>query len=293
MNMQWKPSSALSQQWMLLGIHRRLGTTTLEVLFAIAVVMIGLVGIASLIPYANRQAAESYVTTKAATATQNLFHEVQARRLTAPSEAYPWMIAEDQNVPTNPIYSQRFINFTKLRDVITHQRLIFSSATSEQDALKRVAFCYDPLFWAHQYRDGTSRFDLEVASPPPNSFLIPRPIDSEGPYRRTRFPYYINYYNPLSPLNAHGTWENQPRMIRITSPLNQTQSRYGLDFPANAANSTIPLRAAGARRLMSMSDDIVAAISSNDRSLPGARLFRYSSTIPARNNEGIPSSRTN
>ena len=37
-----------------------------------------------------------------------------------------------------------------------------------------------------------------------------------------------------------------------------------------------------------MSDDIVGVLSSNDRSLPGARLFRFSSTDAAVNSRGIP-----
>ncbi len=81
----------------------------------------------------------------------------------------------------------------------------------------------------------------------------------------------MNDYNPLTRLNSPGTWEIQPRMIRITSPAAPGLSRYIEDLyisSPSTANTAIPVRPAAARRLMSMSDDLVSVVSSNDRSLP-------------------------
>lgn len=258
------------------------GTTIMEVLFAIGIVMVGLVGIASLIPLAIRQASDSRVLTQSTSMAQNAYRGFVANDMYAPTSELPWLISQDTDVnsltgiasygqPSN-YYSQwdtpAFIPVRSFKELVYFQAgLEQTNFTSLVDAAgygARHSYCIDPLMWASQ----------------PTIAMKPVALGSEANYRRSRFPYYVESHNPLSnPSNPEFPYvaDNNPRMIRVSFPEIDTISGV-IGLPSTGIRPNFPMRSKMAQRLFTTDDDIAYITSEKDRSLSGVRTF---SSVPS------------
>ena len=74
---------------------KRDGATVLEVLFALAIILVGLVGIAAMVPFAARQATQSYKITHALAAASNTLASFKGDLMIKPSIDRPWQLVDD------------------------------------------------------------------------------------------------------------------------------------------------------------------------------------------------------
>ncbi|WP_145208880.1 hypothetical protein [Planctomycetes bacterium TBK1r] len=255
---------------------RRRGLSIMEVLFAIGVLTIGLMGVAFILPVATNNAAmalqddraveevNNRIATDLAKLNQNISYLTQAENahttqnfFYTTSPPYPTVVLEDKG-----FYS----NGAALPGTLDR----FTSVSLDQ--LPR-AFCIDPWFLSSA---NTLRFNGSSA-------------DANG-YDRTLFPCYDPQYVPaISPANAiaesHAetwTWpaytnRSQPgaganipaRTVRWNTP------RFvRLSLPAIAQNDTPALAAS---RFFSTSGDDLSIVTASDSTL-GAGLFVQRST---------------
>jgi hypothetical protein len=151
----------------------RRGISLLETLFAIGVILVGLVGVASVLGTASRQASESSTMTEATVYGKNWAREFAARQLFDRSK---WTISHPS---------------------IPNQRLIDSN----------VAFCFDPYGYVYNFTTpdigdwgGYGFFVGVTASPETVQNLPPNPYPYEHFwYEFSPFPYYQFGYNNNDP----------------------------------------------------------------------------------------------
>ena len=82
------------------GSHR--GLTVLEVLFAIGIILIGLVGIAAMVPFAGRQASESYRIAHSLANGSNALAAFEGDFYLLPNSDRPWQMVDDVYNKGNP-----------------------------------------------------------------------------------------------------------------------------------------------------------------------------------------------
>ncbi len=201
-----------------LSSHR--GVTLVEVAFSMGIILIGLVGLISIVPIAGRQAKDAVSLNNATALATAGFAEFQARNYL---QSGRWVLKSDFDVPaaTPPISSnpREPLSSGRPRSTVFLNTLAqFTPAFSP--LITADAVCIDPQFVAH--RPGYS------------------PAGSGGPYarfqslgtnghRRLRFPYYKGTYNPLvnpsEPVTGSNQWPFVPRMTRVT--INRGQSMAG------------------------------------------------------------------
>ena len=88
-----------------LGIHRvgvRAGLTVLEVLFAMGIILVGLVGIAAMVPFAGRQAAESYKISHGLASGSNTVAAFRGDHFILPRMERPWQLVDDEYTKGSP-----------------------------------------------------------------------------------------------------------------------------------------------------------------------------------------------
>jgi Tfp pilus assembly protein PilV len=194
----------------------RSGLSILEVLFAIGIVLVGLVGIASIIPLAARQATDSYLITNAGLLAENGYRQLLARRAYQPRPDQPWLV----NSGADP---RGVAGWLASPNVATLE----GQAQASSPGSIGFGFCLDPLYVAAN-RDRVS----EMPS---------------GAYAPIRFPAYGDNYNPLSPPSSPSNdWLPQPRMLRTSYPnpnaallpMTYQQAQLGFGFADDFSNPT-------------------------------------------------------
>jgi len=164
--------------------HRRAGTTLLEVMFAIFVVTVGLLGIASLLPLAARNASDSNAHNNAQALGQRWFQSFSAFRLNEPNAFTNSQLGYDW-VWFNGTASQRYSK-------------IYGGVGPTTSVWANQSICIDPIFLT----------EPDV-----------RPLNGAGvaAYQTAVFPYYTANYNPIrDALNPSDPISPQPRMLRVT-----------------------------------------------------------------------------
>ncbi len=212
------------------GLSRH-GVTLMEVMFATGIVMIGLLGIASLLPIANRQANDSYIITYASAAGQNWYRVMLARKLHTPS-GQPWLIANDTTGILSPTNSMDNIAAVAPADVSPP----FGNPPAVQ--AQRLGFCIDPLFWSGQ-----------------TTIPVYDPSSAAMAFRPALFPYFTPRFSPLTlpTTNAGLNWNFQPRLLRVTYP--------------SLANLSLPVPQKVVEELFATADDLVTVRDESDNSL--------------------------
>ena len=223
----------------------RRGATVLEVMFAIFVAVVGLMGIASLLPMAARNADQSNASNNAITQGKIWLNDFVARGLNDPDRyartgtGFNWLGRDDTQVPAT------FVSFTKVAN---------------------QSVCIDPLFMSdvdvvRRFNDGSS-------------FV--------NGYRASLFPYFAHNSNPMTDPaaamgandwvypGANGQPQGQPRMNRLTLGGGAGQIPALLSkgmFQSNDDLSTAFLAET------STPFDARPDLNSNDKALPASRLF--------------------
>ncbi len=211
------------------------GLTVVEVLFAMVIILIGLLGIAAMIPFAGRQAEDSYKTTQALAAGESVLGLFNSSSIVRPRMDAPWLFIADQG-GRSPIASlnEFYLNeFNSRKSAPNPAPVTPLDVARLQNQVIGMGFCIDPLFWGYQ----TTQVGL-------------------GNFAKTRFPFY-NDLMPTSydPLGSGPTFFT-PRLRRVS-----------LLDPSAPAGSPRWLRLPAAIQLATMSGgDLIQAQPEVDRS---------------------------
>jgi len=243
----------------------RLGVTVVEVLFAMFVILFGLVALAAIIPMAARQANDSYGMVHGGASMENTFNESATRGLTKPSMSRPWFFVNDiGSVAGHRI--ETMTDFTQLSNAKQQNDLYFWSRSivdsevpfaTRSDILKlREAyargFCLDPVGVA-EIRSRRA-FDIR------NGDIVPF-------LRRSRMPFFeeSTTVSPTAPPNqlftAASTNSYTPRLLRLS-----------LLDPTSA--TALPLSQAMSLAITSSGADVNQADFQEDKSFGALRSFQ-------------------
>ena len=214
----------------------RSGLTMLEVIFAMVVILVGLVSIAFLIPLAGREAEDSQQITQGLAAGESALALFSTANIAQPTIETPWCLVDDVGIVEHSI--------SGMRDAYNAIAITFpvppnaTQAAIAQNEAVGVGFCIDPLFWGFQNRTGNN---------------VPQP------FFRTRFPFLFDNSDPVlmlsgaqirraprllrgslsdPQLSTPGSWLRQPAAVRLAT-------MYGGDLvqPTASKNKAIgPLR---------------------------------------------------
>ncbi|AMV31145.1 hypothetical protein VN12_03440 [Pirellula sp. SH-Sr6A] len=199
--------------------NTRSGLTVVEVLFALSIILVGLIGIAAMVPFAARQANESYATVQSVVAGDSAVAMAESQAIFKPTFEKPWQVIDDELSTIGDSNKTFFYSFTDLYnnngrkgdpspanpkyqyDLLSKNLdlLGFDSMGSTQgmedaawlavNQTLGTSFYMDPSFWGTQDSGG------KVMQNDANWL----------PFRRTRFPYYADGFGP-----------NTPRALRVT-----------------------------------------------------------------------------
>jgi hypothetical protein len=218
---------------------RRTGITILEVLFAIGIVIVGLLGIASLLPLAGHRASESARAAEAQALAQDWYSELFTRQI---HDSSSWIYYQDFGA--SPGYANYNSTITSAKGG--------TPVTAMSRVTVKQPVCIDPLFF--------SEADMRTATSPPLAFLQPAPAENRW-YRPSVFPYYQDRYNPtIDPsytIDPKYAWGDQPRMVRVTF--------------ANSG-SMVPASAKFVEQVFASQDELAITLEQTDRSTPPVRM---------------------
>lgn len=162
------------------------GVTILEVLFAAGIAAFGLIGIASMLALATRQALQATESVEGQAYASAWHSEFTGRNLHNPAN---WAWFRDR-----PVNNMGFIAFDNSSTFSTGTTVANSTRTGY-----RHAICFDPSFYA----DPVTRSNLSVTTQPV--------------YRPGLFPYYQDNYDPTSsPASPTLANIDMPRLLRVT-----------------------------------------------------------------------------
>ncbi len=253
------------------------GLTVLEVLFAMAVLLIGLIGVAAMIPLAGRQAESSVSITQSLAVGDNALQIFKAQSVAHPRMDSPWLIVDDIDYGSTgfsgetdsqntwyPSFRRMYVGRCKQLVNLFLPKTVASGAELNtaklnlailQNQLTGTAFCIDPLFWSVQTRYGTPWLQKNA-----NAGISP---PTKGSFRRARFPFYDEEM-PLSldPLDVPDLTKGifvTPRMVRVS-----LLDPNGADVRGNNGWLRFP----AATQLASVNGgDVVMATPESDRSV--------------------------
>lgn len=288
-------------------MRNRVGTTILEVLFATGIVIVGLIGIASILPVAIRNSTQSNTSAEGlslglAWADSFLVRGLHQPRPANSDPAFRWVWYRDyggRNVSlgwenalhdfpfsgsTDPAVSACWERVWKPSPLARRTPSRSSNATSITKVDRiwgRLPVCIDPYFMT-----STTTVGRMTSANGGNTQAI-RP----GGYRAAVFPYYDDGFNPLvNPLSISQptTPIDQPRMLRVSLAFGQ-QAPTSLP-PAGPPPSGHLASRQLIQNLFSSVDDLAGdtyqEADAVDRTSPIAkRLFR---TIPDAGGNELP-----
>ena len=159
-------------------IMNRLGVTLVEVMFAMAVALIGLVGLISILPIAGRRTQNAINLNDSASLAGSVFDNLKARGLLDPSR---WVVH----------YDYQTSNYFAITPSLFDDDAAVLTGTQPALAIHlNDSWCIDPLFVA-----SPNAFDLYDNTNPSNS------------YRRMLFPYFRAEHNPaVDPSVGGSNW---------------------------------------------------------------------------------------
>jgi len=187
------------------------GLTVVEVLFAMVIILVGLVGVAAMIPFAIRQAEDSYRITHGLAAGENALGVFQSQSVVQPRMDAPWQFVNDEwaGGDSQGWAVTSWNNFYQLNEYKLRLNALGLNGNLDtapnrnkiallQNQIIGTSFCIDPLFWGYQERG------------------VKLGINDRGNYRRSRFPFYREGVpNSLDPFDTNRAFET-PRMRRIS-----------------------------------------------------------------------------
>ena len=186
-----------------LTVVPRHGLTVVECLFAMTIILVGMVGVAFIVRFAGRQAVDSYKITQGLAAGENAIAFANSHQALQPSMSQPWQLVDDGTAtPTNSANSY----FGSMERLHSYRYQNAISGTPTPMVMARIAngvlgtgFCMDPLFWGSQTRYGSK--------------LGARSWDNIRP---SLFPFYhMDYPSNFDPFGTGGT-SYTPRLTRVS-----------------------------------------------------------------------------
>jgi Tfp pilus assembly protein PilV len=249
------------------------GVTVVEVLFAMFVILFGLVGLAAIIPMAARQANDSYAMVHGAASMDNIVQELRGRGTIEPTQQQPWWMPNDYTLnpftgatyPTTPIGVSDAQSFTSLRSVFSEwqQRALAELPNTVPDRFIRAqreglaqGFCIDPVFCATQFRDS---WNYSTA------YTNDRGSASQDFMRRTRMPFFDETVGLNGSSRYASLGFNFPRLVRVS-----------YQSGTNAAGAPLPVKKAMADMVGMSGADVLQAIADDDKSAGALRGFQTS-----------------
>ncbi len=202
--------------------------TIIEVLFATGIAIFGLIGIASLIGLAGKQASQSNAATLSQAMANQWFGDFVVRGFNMSPN---WRVFNDQITPA-PTLASRFIAFDNSAG------LTRGTNSGGTRPAYRHAICIDPLF----------------LDDPKNLTELLSSFPNTQAYRPGLFPYYQDDLDPLSdpftPVFYTSAPQNRPRLLRV-----------GLHDPTSTLTT---ITSAQVNRLFLSNDDQVVSVANVD-----------------------------
>ena len=208
----------------------KLGLTVLEVMFAMVIVLTGLIGVAAMVPFAIRQAEDSYRINHALSAGENALAVFNSQSIVQPRLDAAWQFVDDEFAAVDSALVAgtwgHFYQGSEYRNNYVGRGLntgMPAEIARLQNQMIGTGFCIDPLFWASQTR-------------------VRVPKLAWGNYRRSRFPFYQetmpNSFEPLE--NSMGSPTPRLRRISLADPLPTGTGNGGwLRLPAAIQVATV------------------------------------------------------
>lgn len=231
---------------------RRPGVTILEVMFAIFVVIVGLMGIASLIPLAARNAEDSNAQNNALTQGKIWLNDFFTRGMNdhdsfaTSGTGFNWQWRNDVTVPVLTYDYKKGVP-----PVTPNPAYLVAPTNSKVTSAPGVriwphqSVCIDPVFMSdpaivRRFNDRSGNFSPRV-----------------GSYRASVFPYYEDGHNPTDDgFASTAPWPDQPRMIRLT---------------LGGSGGSIPNKLV--KDIFFSRDDLSILINDKDKTIPAQRVF--------------------
>lgn len=216
------------------------GLTVIEVLFAMVIVLVGLVGIAAMIPFAIRQAEDSYKITQALAAGDNALGIFHSHSIVQPRLESPWLYVDDLGGRTATTSMAELYTGEYTRRIAAQSPTTAADYAVIQNETIGMGFSIDPMFWGYQSS-----------------------ITGSGNFSKTRFPFYNDImpgdYNPLTPIG--GAFVSTPRLRRVSL----------FDPNTDPADPYWLRQAPAAYMATANGGDLIQAKAENDKSAPPLR----------------------
>lgn len=208
----------------------KLGLTVLEVMFAMVIVLTGLIGVAAMVPFAIRQAEDSYRINHALSAGENALAVFNSQSIVQPRLDAAWQFVDDEFAAVDSALVAGTWGHFYQGSEYRNNYLLLGLNLGNPDGIARLqnrmigtGFCIDPLFWASQTRVRVPRL-------------------AWGNYRRSRFPFYQeampNSFEPLE--DSVGIPTPRLRRISLADPLPTGTGNGGwLRLPAAIQVATV------------------------------------------------------
>lgn len=252
--------------------RKSLGVTVVEVLFAMFVILFGLVGLAAIIPMAARQANDSYAMVHGAASMDNIVQELRGRGSIEPTQQQPWWVPNDYTLnntgaayPTTPIGVSDAKSFTSFGAVVSEwqQRKLSELPTADPNRFVRAqreglaqGFCIDPVFCATQFRDS---WNYSTA------YTNDRGSATQEFMRRTRMPFFDETVGLDGSSRYTSLSFNFPRLVRVS-----------YQSGTNVAGAPLPVKKAMANMVGMSGADVLQAVAEDDKAAGALRGFQTS-----------------
>lgn len=228
--------------------RKRSALTVVEVLFALSIILVGLIGIAAMVPFAARQANESYSTVQSVVAGDSAAAMAESQAVFKPTSEKPWQIIDDEVAAFGDSNETYFYSFEELYNNNGRKgnpiRLLPSNVENPKyqydllsknldllnfDALGSTQAMEDAAWLAVNRTLGTS-FYMDPSFWGSQDFGAKVMRDDWFPFRRSRFPYYADGFGPTTPralrvslrdishIGANGGWIKQPTARSTMTP---------------------------------------------------------------------------
>lgn len=178
-------------------MKNRNGLTMLEVIFAMVVILVGMVAIGLMIPLAGREAEDSVQITHGLAAGDNALALFNTTNIAQPSLESPWCLVDDIGGAEHSVSTMQAAYDAAGRSRPAPQNEL--QVAIAQNEVASLGFCIDPLFWGFQARGGNQ---------------VPLP------FFRTRFPFLFDHANPVTMIADQQNLPPAPRLLRgsLTDP---------------------------------------------------------------------------
>lgn len=257
----------------------RRGVTLLEVLFAMIVAMVGILGVLSIVPFASRQAQDSYNLTHSTNAAINNANLALSAKSMLPSDQEPWCYEDDTNAELNAAgvattqNNQAFFPLEGSLGEAYQSLLDDAAAASGNGALNQATymkrrvyprgFSFDPLFCSRVQPGVSGNWDGGVFTPTGGSADLVRSsrmphfngrlhvaADDNGTLFSGTADYNLTDAEYCEPdVSSYPAWD--PFLVRST---------LGRNVPGLPPGAGLPIKQSAAERLVASLADVLGFV---------------------------------